>query len=57
MRGGEEVLREKNQGIEATFHILSQGSWPIRAEVKGAVMPAQIASLETDFRNYYLKRY
>lgn len=38
MKGGEEALREKNQGIEAQVHILSQGSWPIRSEVKGSIM-------------------
>ena len=39
MRGGEEALREKNHGVEASYHVLSQGSWPIRPEVKNAIMP------------------
>lgn len=38
LKGGEESLRQKHQGIETQFHILSQGSWPIRSEVKNAVM-------------------
>lgn len=39
LKGGEDSLREKFGGLEAQFHILSQGSWPIRSEVKGVVMP------------------
>jgi len=42
MKGGEDALRLHNQGIETQFHVLSQGSWPIRQEVKGAIMPAVI---------------
>jgi len=34
MRGGEDTLLEKNQNVEANFHVLSQGSWPISAALK-----------------------
>lgn len=57
IKGGEEALRLKNEGIEASFHILSQGSWPIRQEVKNAVMPSMIKSMEDEFKSYYTKRY
>ena len=42
MRGGELELINKFEGIDAGFHVLSQGAWPISKEVKGAIMPKQI---------------
>ena len=46
MRGGEMELIEKFEGIEAGFHVLSQGSWPISKEVKGAVIPKQLDAVQ-----------
>ena len=57
MRGGEEALREKSHGIEANYHVLSQGSWPIRAEVKNAVLPPIISDVQEDFKKYYMSRH
>ena len=49
MRGGESALIEKFEGIDAGYHVLSAGSWPISKEVKGAVIPPQIDSVQQDF--------
>ena len=57
MRGGEDELIKKFEGLEAGYHVLSQGSWPISKEVKGAVIPPQIDDVQSDFKHYYLSRH
>ena len=37
--------------------MLSQGSWPISKEVKGAIIPPQIDIVQADFTKYYLSRH
>jgi len=56
MRGGEDTLLEKNQNVEANFHVLSQGSWPISAALKPQI-PELISNIQADFEKYYKTRH
>ena len=43
------------ESIETQFHVLSQGSWPIRQEVKDAILPPTIQAIEDDFKSHYTR--
>jgi len=57
VKGGPEALLKRNQEVEASFHVLSQGAWPISGQVKGVKIPPMIEDIQKDFEHYYKSRH
>ena len=53
MKGGEMEMLRKNKGVDASFHVLSSGSWPISAQIKDLKMPELLQNVQKDFEMYY----
>jgi hypothetical protein len=53
MKGGEMEMLRKNQGVDASFHVLSSGSWPISAQIKDLKMPDLLHTVQKEFEMYY----